>query len=123
MLKLKNMKKQFGDLTVLDGIDLELKKGEVAAIIGPSGTGKSTLLRCINLLETPTEKQFGDLTVLDGIDLELKKGEVAAIIGPSGTGKSTLLRCINLLETPTEGTIEIDGFSVDSKNLSPKDCI
>ena len=69
------------------------------------------------------KKQFGDFTVLDGIDLELKKGEVAAIIGPSGTGKSTLLRCINLLETPTEGTIEIDGFSVDSKNLSPKDCI
>ena len=69
------------------------------------------------------KKQFGDLTVLDGIDLELKKGEVAAIIGPSGTGKSTLLRCINLLETPNQGTIEIDGFLVDSNNISKKECM
>lgn len=69
------------------------------------------------------KKKFGDLTVLDGIDLELEKGEVAAIIGPSGTGKSTLLRCINLLEIPNDGVIEIDGFSVDSKNISQKECM
>ena len=55
MIKIKGLKKTFGDLQVLQGIDLEVKEGEVVAIIGPSGTGKSTLLRCINYLEEPDE--------------------------------------------------------------------
>ena len=53
MIKLKQIRKNFGDLNVLKGIDLEVSKGEVVAIIGPSGSGKSTLLRCINFLEQP----------------------------------------------------------------------
>ncbi|MGE7170371.1 amino acid ABC transporter ATP-binding protein [Bacillus altitudinis] len=55
MIKLTNLKKSFGDLVVLDGINLDVQKGQVMAIIGPSGSGKSTLLRCLNLLETPDE--------------------------------------------------------------------
>ncbi|MBW4848919.1 amino acid ABC transporter ATP-binding protein [Bacillus safensis] len=55
MIKLTNLKKSFGDLIVLDGINLDVQKGQVVAIIGPSGSGKSTLLRCLNLLETPDE--------------------------------------------------------------------
>lgn len=51
MLRLTDIHKKFGSLDVLQGIDLELKKGQVMAIIGPSGSGKSTLLRCINRLE------------------------------------------------------------------------
>lgn len=51
MIKLKNIHKSFGDNKVLKGIDLEINKGEVISVIGPSGTGKSTLLRCINCLE------------------------------------------------------------------------
>lgn len=53
--EVKRNQKTFEGKTVLDGIDLEVKRGEVVAIIGPSGTGKSTLLRCINLLEIPDE--------------------------------------------------------------------
>ena len=53
MLEIKNLYKNFGSLDVLKGIDLAVKDGEVVAIIGPSGTGKSTLLRCNNLLEKP----------------------------------------------------------------------
>jgi len=53
MINVTNLRKQFKDLVVLDGIDIEVKQGEVVAIIGPSGSGKSTLLRCLNLLEDP----------------------------------------------------------------------
>lgn len=52
-VEIRNLKKKFGNNTVLDGVDLDIEKGEVVAIIGPSGTGKSTLLRCLNLLEKP----------------------------------------------------------------------
>lgn len=51
MIRLKNIQKRFGDLDVIKGIDLDINNGEVISIIGPSGTGKSTLLRCINCLE------------------------------------------------------------------------
>ena len=66
MIKIKNLKKSFGDLHVLKGIDLEIAEREVVVIIGPSGSGKSTLLRCINFLEVPTE---GTVTV-DGIPMD-----------------------------------------------------
>ncbi len=55
MIKVKNLKKTFGELQVLKGIDAHIKQGEVVAIIGPSGSGKSTFLRCLNLLEDVTE--------------------------------------------------------------------
>lgn len=51
MIEIKSLYKSFGDLKVLKDINLNVKKGEIVAIIGPSGTGKSTLLRCINFLE------------------------------------------------------------------------
>ena len=54
MIKIKDLKKNFGDLEVLKGVDLEVQKGEVLVVIGPSGSGKSTFLRCINRLEEPT---------------------------------------------------------------------
>lgn len=53
LIRLKSLSKHYGTHTVLDGIDLEVRSGEVLAIIGPSGSGKSTLLRCINCLERP----------------------------------------------------------------------
>ncbi len=48
------LKKNFGKLEVLKGVDIEIERGEVVVVIGPSGSGKSTLLRCMNLLEMPT---------------------------------------------------------------------
>ncbi|MBS8240113.1 amino acid ABC transporter ATP-binding protein [Marinobacter lipolyticus] len=65
MIKLASLSKHFGKSVVLDGIDLTIEKGEIVVVIGPSGTGKSTLLRCINFLEQPTAgtMSVGDLTV------------------------------------------------------------
>lgn len=53
MIKISNLHKSFNGVEVLKGINLDIKKGEVVAVIGPSGTGKSTLLRCMNFLEKP----------------------------------------------------------------------
>ncbi len=53
MIQIKNLHKNFGDLVVLNGINLDFKDGEVVSILGPSGSGKSTLIRCINRLEVP----------------------------------------------------------------------
>ena len=55
LLKIENLKKSFGKLEVLKGISTEIRRGEVVVMIGPSGGGKSTFLRCMNLLDAPTE--------------------------------------------------------------------
>ncbi|HOA17686.1 MAG TPA: amino acid ABC transporter ATP-binding protein [Fervidobacterium sp.] len=65
-IKIENLVKRFGNLEVLKGVNLEVKKNEAIVVIGPSGGGKSTLLRCINRLE---EYQDGHI-YLEGIDVE-----------------------------------------------------
>ena len=62
MISVKNVYKNFGEVSVLRGVSCEIEKGERVVIVGPSGSGKSTLLRCMNLLETPT---YGEVW-LDG---------------------------------------------------------
>ncbi len=58
MIKVSNLKKSFGNLTVLNDISVDIEKGEKIVVIGPSGSGKSTFLRCLNLLETPTSGEI-----------------------------------------------------------------
>ncbi len=58
MIVVKNLKKAFGSLTVLNGINETIQKGEKVVVIGPSGSGKSTFLRCLNLLEVPTDGEI-----------------------------------------------------------------
>ena len=55
VIQVKQLKKNFGSLEVLKGVDMEIDRGEVVVVIGPSGSGKSTFLRCLNLLEIPTD--------------------------------------------------------------------
>ena len=67
VITLKNLKKSFAGREILKGINLEIKKNEVISVIGSSGSGKSTMLRCINLLEEPTSGDicFYDRSVMD----------------------------------------------------------
>ena len=65
MISVRNLKKSFGSVEVLKGVNLDIAEKEVVVIIGPSGSGKSTLLRCINYLEEPT----GGEIIVDGMTL------------------------------------------------------
>lgn len=80
MIEIKGLKKSFGDLEVLKGIDQNVEEGEVLCIVGPSGSGKSTMLRCINRLEEPTDGEIyidGELITGDNLDrIRTKMGMV-----------------------------------------------
>ena len=80
MIEVKGLKKSFGDLEVLKGIDQNVDKGEVLCIIGPSGSGKSTMIRCINHLEEPTAGEIyidGELITDKNLDsIRTKMGMV-----------------------------------------------
>lgn len=65
MIKVRNLHKNFGTLKVLRSITTEIEKGEVVVIIGASGSGKSTFLRCLNLLEIPQEGEI----IMDGVSI------------------------------------------------------
>ncbi len=75
MIKVEHLSKLFDGVAVLKDISTEIKKGEVVSIIGPSGTGKSTFLRCLNLLENPS----GGSIEIDGVDILDKNTDVAKI--------------------------------------------
>lgn len=67
VIRVENLHKSFGNNNVLNGIDIEINKGDVVVVIGPSGSGKSTFLRTLNLLETPTAGNiyFNDVDITD----------------------------------------------------------
>ena len=74
LIKVENLKKHYtgGVVKALDGINCEIKKGEVVVIVGPSGSGKSTFLRSLNLLEIPTSGKI----YFDGVDITDKKTNI-----------------------------------------------
>ena len=74
LIKVENLQKYYkgGEIKALDGINTEIKKGEVVVVIGPSGSGKSTFLRCLNLLEVPT----GGSIFFEGTDITDEKTDI-----------------------------------------------
>ena len=108
MIKIENLHKKFNDLEVLKGINLEIKKGEVIVVIGPSGTGKSTLLRCLNYLESPDSGiiEIGNMK----IDTEnVNKHEISALRRNSSMVFQTynLFKNKTALENITESLITV----------------
>jgi putative glutamine transport system ATP-binding protein len=75
LIKLDNINKYFGNLHVLNGVNLKVAEGEKVVIIGPSGSGKSTLIRCINLLEKPEKGSV----IVDDVDLLATPAAVAKV--------------------------------------------
>ncbi|GHD23357.1 amino acid ABC transporter ATP-binding protein [Tianweitania populi] len=115
MIELSDIHKRFGDLEVLKGVSLRFAEGSVSALVGPSGGGKSTLLRCINLLETPSAG-----TVRIGDDaLTFKQGEKVAWKNMQRLRRQTgmvfqsfqLFPHRTAIENITEGLITVRGWS------------
>ena len=83
MINIKKLTKRFGDQTIFSNLDLTIKKGEIVAIIGPSGTGKSTFLRCINYLDSANS---GTITINNvTVDCQQpKKNDILALRRQTG---------------------------------------
>lgn len=82
LLETRGLKKTFGTLEVLKGVDMHIQKGEVLSLIGPSGSGKSTLLRCLNRLEEPTGGQIffeGEDITAKGIDMDKHRQKMGMV--------------------------------------------
>ena len=75
MIKIEHLKKEYPNVTPLKDVSVEIRDGDVISVIGPSGTGKSTLLRCINLLETPTSGHIW----IDGDEITARKANLQKI--------------------------------------------
>ena len=72
MIDVINLQKKFGDINVLNGINVTIEKGDIVVVIGPSGSGKSTFLRCLNCMEDPTGGQI----IFNGVDIADMKVDI-----------------------------------------------
>ncbi|WP_415721111.1 amino acid ABC transporter ATP-binding protein [Photobacterium ganghwense] len=111
MISIQNLAKRFGDSTIFSGLDLTIEKGEIVVVIGPSGTGKSTLLRCINFLETADE---GRVTI-DGLSVaaqQANKADVLALRRKTGFvfQNYALFAHLTARQNIAEGLITVKGW-------------
>jgi len=109
MIRTEHLSKKYGDLTVLKDINAEIKKGEIISIIGPSGTGKSTFLRCLNLLEEPS----GGSIYINNVALLAKSTDVPKIRQKMGMvfQSFNLYAHLSVLENLTIGPVKLCGQS------------
>ncbi len=107
MIEIRNLAKYYGDLVVLKDVNVDIRKGEIITVIGPSGTGKSTLLRCMNLLDKPSG---GSITV-DGIPVLDKRTNVPKIRQRMGMvfQSFNLYAHLSVIENLTLGPVKLLG--------------
>ena len=116
MIRVEHLSKRFGDLEVLKDINVEIDQGEVISIIGPSGTGKSTFLRCLNLLDQPS----GGHIEIDGQDILAPGAKVPALRRRMGMvfQSFNLFPHLTALENLTIGPIRLLGIKAAEAALS-----
>ena len=111
MIKISKLKKSFSGVEVLKGVDLQIDPGTTTAIIGPSGTGKSTLLRCLNLLERPDSGtiQFDDTAIdyanLSKEDIKFVRSQASMVFQ-----SSNLYRNMTAIENIMEPLVTVQGM-------------
>ncbi len=109
LIKVEGLEKSFGKNVVLKGIDTEIKRGEVVCIIGASGSGKSTFLRCLNLLEEPTGGKifFNDVDITDPkTDINLHRQKMGMVFQ-----QFNLFPHMTVLKNMTIAPIKVLGIS------------
>lgn len=109
MISIRHLCKAYERVTPLTDVNAEIEKGEVISIIGPSGTGKSTLLRCLNLLETPTSGEI----LIDGESITRKKAKVHLLRRKMGMvfQSFNLFEHMNVIENVMQGPVTLLGMS------------
>lgn len=114
MIHVKDLKKSYGKNNVLNGINEQIKKGEVVVIIGPSGSGKSTFLRCLNLLEEPTSGEI----IFEGKNITDKKIDINKTREKMGMvfQHFNLFPHKTVLENITLAPIKVKGVKVEDAN-------
>ena len=109
LFEIKGLQKKFGELTVFDGLDETMSKGDVVVIIGPSGGGKSTFIRCLNLLEQPTAGTIlfeGQDITAKGFDVNRHRQKVGMVFQ-----QFNLFNNLTVLENITISQIKVKGLS------------
>ena len=109
LFEIQNLQKKFGDLTVFDGLNETICKGDVVVIIGPSGGGKSTFIRCLNLLEQPTAGKIyfeGEDITAKGFDVNRHRQKVGMVFQ-----QFNLFNNMNVLKNLTAAPVKIKGMS------------
>ena len=109
MITVSHLRKDFDNITPLKDVNVEIEKGEVVSIIGPSGTGKSTLLRAINMLEPPSSGQI----FVDGEEITAKNCRLNLVRRKMGMvfQSFNLFSHLNVMENITRGPIKLLGMS------------
>ena len=109
LFEIKDLQKKFGELTVFDGLDETISKGDVVVIIGPSGGGKSTFIRCLNVLEQPTAGTIlfeGQDITAKGFDVNRHRQKVGMVFQ-----QFNLFNNLTVLENITISQIKVKGLS------------
>ncbi|RJG22084.1 amino acid ABC transporter ATP-binding protein [Paenibacillus thiaminolyticus] len=109
MIEIRDLHKSYGELNILNGLNMKIEQGEVVVVIGPSGSGKSTFLRCLNLLETPTA---GDI-LFEGMRINDKKHDINATRAKMGMvfQSFNLFPHMSVMDNITLAPIKVKGKS------------